>query len=100
MRERLARVDGQRLPWLQPILQLLGKYLGIAGNFEGFLRDLAGDLVVAVAVAGSADEGRKDNLRPHHAHREHRIVEHAVVAPLGEGLFLRFGEAEVGLSAP
>ena len=34
------------------------------------------------------------------AHGEHRVVEHAVVAPLGEGFFLGFREAVVGLSAP
>ena len=53
-----------------------------------------------MAVGDAADEGGDDDLRPFAAHRQHRIVEHAVVAPPGEGFFLRLGEAEVGLSAP
>ena len=99
-RERRTRVNGQRLPRLQTILELLGKDLGIARDFEGFLRDFARDLVMAVAIGRSADKGGQDDLRPHHAHREHRVVKHAIVAPLGEGFFLGFGEAVVGLSAP
>ncbi len=84
-----TRIDGQRLPGLQAILQLLGKDLGIGGGLEGLLRDFARDLVVAVAVADAADKGGDDDLRALLPHGQHRVVEHAVVAPLGKGLFLR-----------
>ena len=99
-RKRRARIDGQRLPRLQAVFQLLGKDLGIAGDFERFLRDFAGHLVLAVAVGHAADKRGQDDLRPHHADRQHRVVEHAIVAPLGKRLFLGLREAEVGLGAP
>ena len=55
---------------------------------------------MAVAVAHAADKGGEDHLRAHHTHREDRVVKHAIVAPLREGLFLRLRKSEVGLSAP
>ena len=39
-------------------------------------------------------------MRANHADGEHRVVEDAIVAPLLKRFFLRFGKAEVGLSAP
>ena len=77
----------------------LGEDVGVAGGFEDFLRDLAGDLVLAVAVGDGAGEDGGDDERAVEADGADGVVEDAVVAPLGEGLFLGFGEAEVDLGA-
>ena len=98
-------VDGEGLPDGRPRppsygLELLGKDVGVGGGFEDFLRDFAGDLVVAVAVGDAADKGGDDDLRALAADGEDGVVEDAVVAPAGKGFFLSFGEAEVDLGAP
>src|SRR5262249_43672566 len=82
------------------VFELLGKNFGVAGGFEDLLRDLPGYLVLSVSVRDSTDEGRYDDLRTFAPHREHGIVEHAVVSPARKGLFLSLRESEVGLSAP
>ena len=56
--------------------------------------------MVAVAVGDAADKGGDDDLRALAAHGQHGVVEDALVAPFGEGLLLRLGEAEVDLRAP
>ena len=84
----------------QAVLRTVRERLGIGGGFEDFLGDLAGDLVLAVAVGDAADKGGDDDLRALAADGEHGVVEHAVVAPSREGFFLSFGEAEVDFSAP
>ena len=81
-------------------LELLGKDGGVGSGFEDLLRDFAGDLVVAVAVSDAADEGGDDDLGAFAADGEDGVVEHALVAPAGEGFSLSFGEAEVDFRAP
>jgi len=93
-------VDGEGLPGLEAVFQLIGKDGGIGGGFEDFLGDFAGDLVVAVAVSDAADEGGDDDLWSLTADGEDGVIEDAVAAPEGEGFLLSFGEAEVGLGAP
>src|SRR5205823_9585192 len=63
------------------------------------LSDLPGDLVLAVAVGGLADEYGGDDERAIEADGANGVVEDAVVGPLGEGLFLRFGKAVVDFGA-
>ena len=99
-RKRGTRVNGQRLPWLHAEFELLWKDFGIAGRLECFLRDFAGDLMLAVTVAHRADKRRQHDLRANHAHGKHGVVEHAIVAPLGERLFLRLRKSEIGFGAP
>ena len=99
-------VDGERLPdgeaeaAFAGRLELLGEDGGVGCGFEDFLRDFAGDLVVAVAVGDAADEGGDDDLGALAADGEDGVVEDAFVAPAGECFFLRFGEAEVDLCSP
>ncbi len=81
--EGSAGVDGQRLPGLQSVLELIGEDFGIGGGFEDFLRDLAGDLVLAVAVGDAADEGGDDDLGALAADGEHGVIEDAVDGPIG-----------------
>ena len=73
--------------------------LGVGGGEEGLLADLAGDLVLAVAVRGAAYEDCREDQWPVEADGSDGIVEDAVVGPLGEGLFLGLGEAEVDFRA-
>ena len=84
------RIDGQRLPGLQSILQLIGKHVGIAGCLECLLRNFAGNLVMAVAVRDAADKRGNNHLRPDAPHCQHRVVEHALVSPFGKRLRLSF----------
>ena len=53
-----------------------------------------------MAVSDPTHEGRNNNLRALAAHGENSVVEHAVVAPAGEGFFLSLREAEVDFGAP
>ena len=46
-------------------LELLGKDFWIAGCLEDFLRNFAGDLVLAVSVGDAADKRGDDDLRAH-----------------------------------
>src|ERR1019366_8827261 len=105
-RKRNHGVDGERLPGLESGVsvlvgsQLLGENVWVGCRFEYFLRDFAGNLVMAVAIRDAANECGYDDLRPLASHRQHGIVEHAVVSPLCEGLFLRLREAEVSFRSP
>ena len=94
-----AGVDLEGLPGLEACGDLVGEDGGVAGGVEDFLGDLSGDLVLAVAVGGCADEDGGDDERAIEADGADGIVEDALVAPLGEGFFLGFGEAEVDLGA-
>ncbi len=89
-RKRGSGVHSQRLPGLQSIFELLGKDLRIAGCFEDLLRNLAGDLVLPVAVGNSANKRCQNYLWPDLPHRQHRIVKHAVMSPLLESFLLSF----------
>jgi len=55
--------------------------------------------VLAVAVGDAADPGARQNQGPVEADGADYVVEDALVGPLGEGLFLGFGEAEVDFGA-
>ena len=99
-RKRNHRVNSQRMPGLQSVFQLLGKNLGIAGRFENLLRNLAGDLMLAVAVGDAANKSRNDHLWPFTPDSQHSIVEYAFMSPALERLLLSFGKSEVHLSAP
>ncbi len=93
-------IDGQRLPGLQAIFELLGKHLGVGRGLENLLHNFPGNLVLPVAVGHSANESGGKYLWPFAAHRQHRVVEHTVMAPPGEGLLLSFREAEVRPPCP
>ena len=82
-------MEGRR-PGLQAVFKLLGKNLQVAGSLEDLLRNFAGDLVLAVAIGNSAEEGGHNHLRPHLPHGKHCVIENAVVPPLRERLRLRF----------
>src|SRR5262249_23605595 len=58
VRTHAADVDLERLPRPQPVGDLFRKLFRIAGGLERFLRDHAGGLMVAVAVALVALEAR------------------------------------------
>ena len=60
----------------------VGEDGGVGGGFEGFLGDLAGDLVLAVAVGDVADEDGGDDERAVEADGADGVVEDALVAPL------------------
>jgi len=68
------------MPGLQSVFQLLGKNLGIAGRFENLLRNLAGDLMLAVAVGDAANKSRNDHLWPFTPDSQHSIVEYAFMS--------------------
>jgi hypothetical protein len=78
-----AGVDLERLPGLEAGGDLVGEDAGIAGGVEGLLCDLAGDLVLAVAVGGFADEDAGDDQRAVEADGADGVVEDALVGPLG-----------------
>ena len=99
-RKGRARINRQRLPWLQSVFQLLGKHLRIACGFEGFLCNFAAHLVLAVPVGDSAHKCGHNNLRPRLPHRQHRVVEHAFVSPARKRFFLRLRESEIRFGAP
>src|SRR6202044_3001642 len=98
-------IDGEGLPYGEAEaafaggFELLGKDAGVGGCFEDFLGNFAGDLVVAVAVGDAAYEGGDDDLGALAADGEDSVIENAVMAPLGEGFFLRLREAEVDFGA-
>ncbi len=92
-------VDLEGLPGEDAFLDHFREDVGVGGGFEGFLGDLAGDLVLAVAVRYVADEGGRDDEGAVDADGADGVVEDAVVGPLGEGFFFSFGEAEVDLGA-
>ncbi len=94
-----AGVDLESLPGEEAFGDLVGEDVGVGCGFEGFLRDLSGDLVLAVAVRYVADEGGRDDEGADEADGADGVVEDAVVGPLGEGFFLGFGEAEVDFGA-
>ena len=94
-----AGVDAEGLPGEDAFGDHVGKDFGVGGGEEGFLGDLAGDLVLAVAVRDAADEGGGDDEGADEADGADGVVEDAVVGPLGEGFGLGFGEAEVDLRA-
>jgi hypothetical protein len=96
---RHTGVDLERLPGQDAFGGELGEDLGVAGGEEGLLRDLAGDLVLAVAVGDAADPGAGEDEGAVEADGANHVIEHAVMAPLGEGLLFRLGEAEVDLGA-
>jgi len=79
---------------------LFGEDFGIASGFVGLLLDLARNLVLPVAVGHSAHEGCDEDEGTFAADGEDCVVEDALVPPLFKGLFLRFGEAEVGFCSP
>ena len=91
-----AGVDGERGPGGEAHV---GEDAGVGGGEKDFLADFAGDLVVAVAVGGSADKGAGEDERAVKADGADGVVEDAVVGPLGEGFFFGFGEAEIDLGA-
>ena len=99
-RKRNHRINSQRMPGLQSVFQLLWKNLGVAGRIENLLRNLAGDLVLAVAVGNTANKSRNDQLRTLAAHRQNSIVQNAVMSPALERLLLSFGKSEVHFRAP
>ena len=78
------------MPGLQSALELLGEDLGIAGGLEDLLRNLAGDLMMAVAVGNAAQEGGDNHLRTFAPDGQHRVVEHTLMAPFGKGFLLSF----------
>ena len=94
-----AGVDLEGLPGKDTFGGEFGEDFGIGGGDEGFLGDLAGDLVLAVAVGDAADEGGGDDEGAEEADGADGVVEDALVGPLGEGFFLGFGEAEVDFGA-
>ena len=88
----------ERLPGAQSFLDLLGKHGRIARCFESFLRHLAGNLVIAVAVRAASDENGSDDERASHANDAHSIGEGLIVPPLLERLFFCLGKAVVAHS--
>ena len=76
-----------------------GEDFGVAGGEEGLLGDLAGDLVLAVAVGDASDPGAGEHEWPVEAYGADYVVEDAFVGPLGERFGFGFGEAEVDFGA-
>ena len=52
-----------------------------------------------VAVCYATDEHAGNHQRPVEPHRSHSVIEHALVRPLGKGLFLGLREAKINLCA-
>ena len=94
-----AGVDAEGLPGEDAFGGEFGEDFGVAGGYEGFLGDLARDLVLAVAVGYAADPGAGEDEGAVEADGADYVVEDALVGPLGEGFFLGFGETEVDFGA-
>ena len=77
-----------------PGLPIFGIQLRIGRRFESFLSDDPGNLMVAMAVGGSAGESRHDDFRPKLPNHTHKVAENLIVAPLLQSFFGRFRKSE------
>src|ERR1700758_119972 len=99
-KERNPLVYLQRLPRPQALTDLFWEAIGIAGRKIGLLRHLPCHLMVAVPIGRGAHEHRRDDERASHTHDAHYLGENAIIAPLFERLFARFGKAVVNNGTP
>src|SRR5262249_42960588 len=81
-----THVQLQRLPGPEPVGELVGKRPRAAGDTKGFLRDEAGSLVVAMAVALVALKPRDDHNRPLGADDADDVAQDIFAAPLAQRL--------------
>ena len=77
-----------------PRLAIFWKSIGIGGDLECFLRDDAGNLMMAVSVARRAGKSGDDDFRTEVTDDPNVIAEDLIVIPLRERVFGRFRKTE------
>ena len=83
------------LPGAQSLLGEVGELIRVGGRLEGEGRQVAGHLMVAVAVRRCTCKARIDHQRAKHPDDPNHVAEHFALVPSGRSLGQGLGETEI-----
>ena len=93
--EAFADVELARLPGSQALRNLFGKLCGVGGGMKGDRREIAGELMMSVAVSRCASEARDNHQRAKGTNNSHHVAKHNLLVPLRCRFHPRFREAVI-----